>query len=232
MNLIKYNNAKTLLFLSGMFAGGWIWKESHRDIPNTQHLLLDDPLCAIGGRVKTISDHICDEIKSLDRKITLVGNSLGSFICLDIARRQPEFIEKVIISGSAGFGPIDLGIKLSSKKPHSVAKAVVDLVCYDKTKISEEAREKTADSFRDNFRNILGLIRESNKANADKLLSEVQCPVHAIWGENDEITPLADALAVFAAHGVPVNLIEECGHSPMFEKPREFAEHVAACLKA
>ncbi|WP_086930647.1 alpha/beta fold hydrolase [Agarilytica rhodophyticola] len=231
MKIIKYNNAKTLFFISGMFAGGWMWKDSHKSIAGTQHLLLEEPLCAIGGTVSVISEHIIKELKKVDEKVILVGNSLGSFICMNIAKLIPEKVEKVIISGSAGFGEVILDIKINSKNSSEIAQRFVDLICYDKSKASIEVKEKTAKSFKENLRNIIGLMRESNAANATELLTKVKCPVHAIWGENDVITPISQAITTFDNFGIPVSLINECGHSPMYEKPTEFASCVSECIK-
>lgn len=230
MKLMQYNNAKTLLFVSGMFGGSWIWKDSHEKIPNSQHLLIEDPLCCIGSKISSISEAIVESIKPLSLPVVLVGNSLGSLIALNVARLAPENVERVIISGSAGFGEINLNFKLSPHNSYEIAKYLVELICYDQEKASEQVTLRTAESFKSNTRNIARLMRESNQTKADDILEKVQCPVNAIWGENDKITPISLARETFDKFNIPIKLISECGHSPMYEKPEEFARLVNGCI--
>lgn len=230
MKLVKYSNARTLLFVSGMFAGGWIWREAHTKISNSNHLVLDEPLCSLGGRVDLISQKIIDAIKGIDTPVVVVGNSLGSLICLDVARQLPDKVEAVIISGAAGFGSVNLNLRMSRRNSFAIAKKVVDLICYDKARISLEATTKTAEVFEKNFGNILRLIRESNASSATDLIPQVQCPIHAIWGDSDVITPFETAKSVFERFAIPCSLIRQCGHSPMYERPQDFAKIVNDCL--
>ena len=107
-----------------------------------------------------------------------------------------------------------------------MAYSMVELIYFDKSKICEKAREKTADTFKANFRNILRLMKESNNLRADTILPKVKCPVHAIWGSHDVITPYVDTLHTFERFGISSSVIRDCGHSPMYEKPEEFASLV------
>ncbi len=227
MKLIRYNNAKTLFFISGMFGGSWIWDDTHEKIPNSQHLLLEEPLCKIGSKIDSISTSIVEEISPLGSPVTLIGNSLGSLIALNVAKIAPSRVERVIISGSAGFGEVNLNFKLSPHNAYEIAKYLVELICHNQEKASDEVTQKTAESFKDNTRNIARLMRESNMTRANDILEKVRCPVNAIWGENDRITPIDSARSTFEKFNIPVKLISECGHSPMYEKPDDFAQLVS-----
>jgi pimeloyl-ACP methyl ester carboxylesterase len=54
--------------------------------------------------------------------------------------------------------------------------------------------------------------------------------VSAIWGAQDVITPFDEIKPIFEKLDIPFKLIEGCGHSPMYERPEEFAEWVNQCL--
>ena len=226
MTIYKYNNAKTLFFISGMFAGGWMWRKSHPQITNSEHWVLQEPLCAIDRSVNSLSDYLLKEIRKIEKPITLIGNSLGSFVALDIAAKAPDKVDGVVISGSAGFGQVNLNIKLSPHRSEQISEHLFDCIFYDKAKITAPEKQKTADIFKNNFKNILGLIRESNAVKAEELLPKVQCPVRAIWGRDDMITPYETAETVCRKFDIPVSVIDRCGHSPMFEQPERFAEKV------
>lgn len=231
MNIVKFENTKTLFFVSGMFAGGWMWQGVFEKMPNASNsLVMDDPLCKIGGSVKEISEQIVQELKKIDCPVTLVGNSLGSYVCLNVAALVPHKINKVIISGSAGFGEIALPIKLSPHKSYAIAQKLVNLICFDKSKATHQVICKTSDSFKLNFKNIIKLIRESNSLKVDQLLLDIQCPIHAIWGRDDIITPVSNAMDTFRRFDISLNIVSQCGHSPMFEKPDDFAALVNSYL--
>ncbi|CAA0109975.1 2-hydroxy-6-oxo-6-phenylhexa-2,4-dienoate hydrolase [BD1-7 clade bacterium] len=232
MKINQYDNSRTLFYISGMFAGSWIWDETHPQIPNARHLLVDDALCNIGGNIEEISEKLIEVINELDTPVTLVGNSLGSLIALNIASKIGDKVEGVIISGSAGFGEVDLGITLDRHNPQGMADKLINLVCYDKDRVSEKALTKTAVSFDKNFRNIVRLIRESNSASAGDIMDKIKCPVHAIWGTDDIITPLDETVPVLERFGISPITISECGHSPMFERPDEFAAIINETLAA
>ncbi len=231
MNVLTVDNSKRLLFVSGMFAGGWIWGDTYPKIHSATHHIIDDPLCDIGNNVETLAQEISQVVKGIDGSVTLIGNSLGSLVCLYVAKLVPDKISEIIISGSAGFGQIDLGIKLTRHDSESLSKKLTKLVCFDHKKISAEAEKKTADSFRGNFKNIIKLIKESNRIKAEQVIDEISCPIHAIWGSNDVITPHDDVISIFKKFNIALTMIDECGHSPMYEKPDEFAEIVNNILR-
>ncbi len=231
MNINKFDNTNTLFFVSGMFAGGWMWDGVFQKIPNASNsFIMNDPLCMIGGSVETISGEIVQALEKIDHPVTLVGNSLGGYICLNVAALVPYKINRVIISGSAGFGEISLPVKLSPHRSYMVAQNLVNLLSFDKSKVTQDLIKKTAESFELHFKNIVALIRESHLLETDRLLSIIQCPIHAIWGRDDVITPLSDILDTCRQFNIYLDIINQCGHSPMLEKPDEFATLVDSSL--
>ena len=232
MIITKYDNPKTLFFVSGMFAGGWIWRDTYERIPSAAHCyIMDEALCRLGGSVTEISTMLIDELDKIEAPITLIGNSLGSLICLNIAACAPHKVNKVFISGSAGFGEITLPVKLTRHQPYQISQQLLNLICYDKGKISQFFIKNIADSFSKDFKNIVSLIRESHRVKAEDLLPKISCPVHAIWGRDDVITPLSSTLDYFNRYNVQLNIINQCGHSPMLEKPNELANLLNNYLK-
>ena len=77
---------------------------------------------------------------------------------------------------------------------------------------------------------MLGLFRGCNQVQASDLLGKIHCPVRALWGEHDVVSPFDDARGVLEQFGVESTLIPRCGHSPMYESPEIFAEWVNQCL--
>ncbi|MDH5301026.1 MAG: alpha/beta hydrolase [Gammaproteobacteria bacterium] len=231
MNVVKLNNENTLFFVSGMFAGGWMWQDTYPKIPNASRCyIMSEPLSELGGSVGELSDKIIEALTKIDEPVTLVGNSLGSYVCMNVAALEPDRVSRVIISGSAGFGEAILPIRLSRHNAMETARKLGDLIMFDRDLLPAEIVERTAEVFRDNLRNIAGLMRESNALRAVDILPNIRCPIHAIWGRDDVITPLSETLEAFKQFDISLNIINQCGHSPMYEKPTEFAALVNSCL--
>lgn len=230
MRLVHYKNDTPVLFISGMFAGSWIWDRTYKHITNSHKIMIQEPLCALGNNVDKLTTEIISYLNDLSAPVTIVGNSLGSLVGLNVACHAPSKVEQVLISGSAGFGKVNLDIRLSRGEAENISRHLMGLIFHDKKMIDEIGTLKTAESFSKNLRNIVGLIRDSNMIDGETLLSRVQCPVSAIWGGQDIITPFDEIEPIFEKLGIPFYLINGCGHSPMYEKPKEFAQWVNKCL--
>ncbi len=157
---------------------------------------------------------------------------MGGYVALALAAKAPQKVNQVLISGSAGFSKIQLDIKdcLSRDKAPALGERLVDIICYDKSKVPTEDKERLIADLKRYLRNMLGLFRGCNEILASEMLDQVSCPVSAFWGENDIISPFDDARPVLDKYGVDCTLLEKCGHSPMYERPREFADWVNKCI--
>jgi hypothetical protein len=77
---------------------------------------------------------------------------------------------------------------------------------------------------------MLGLFRGCNKIEASTLLSKIHCPVRALWGDSDRISPFSDAQATLEKYGVDCTMVPNSGHSPMYDSPDIFEEWVNQCI--
>jgi pimeloyl-ACP methyl ester carboxylesterase len=56
-------------------------------------------------------------------------------------------------------------------------------------------------------------------------------PVLAVWGREDRLVPLQDALSLLQRLGnLEVRILDGCGHSPQLEQPEGFLDAVGAFL--
>lgn len=231
MKVIQYQPQNTVLYLSGMFGGGWAWDGVIKHVWNTKAVVVDDPLCAIGKSVDSITNELLQVVKSIREPVTVVGNSLGGFIALKLASLLPEHVDQVVISGSAGFNVVDLGYPFDRHDIEAFSLKLAKSIYYDEGKITVRDLARVKACLSENIRSVARLMNEGNKkTSADKLLGEVTQPVYAIWGKQDTVTPLNSAMELLRKHGVPVDIIDKCGHSPMCESPKEFAMHLSDLL--
>jgi len=231
MIFFERENKKTVLFVSGMFAGKWMWRNIDQRVGAGKTLMIEQALSEYCGSVQILSKQISKKLKDTDGPVSIVGNSLGGYVALDVAKRNPAQIDRVLISGSAGFGEVNLGLKLK-RDSSTFINDLVDMIFVDSSVIESADRDQIAKVFRENMRNVIGLIKESNRADASNIIADIKCPIYAVWGQNDRITPLENALPALTKCNVNVDSISNCGHSPMYEKSGDFTEWMNDCLAA
>lgn len=224
MKLIQYDQNNQVFFISGMFAGSWTWDRCRKGVLG-KHIFVQDPLMAIGGDVFKIIKILSNELAKLDQPVTLVGNSLGGYIALALAKHRPEKVKKVIISGSAGFSKLHLDIKdcLRRNKVQMLSERLESLICYKEQKNCEKDRLQATQDLSTYFRNMLGLFKCCNMISSAEMLNGIKCDVKAIWGDKDIISPYDDAKNILQANSVETIIIKDSGHSPMYESSVEFA---------
>ncbi len=230
MKVIPHDYQKSIFFISGMFAGSWIWDRCRSNILPSRQILIEDALCAISNNVDDLVKLSGQQLEQQQGKITLVGNSLGALVALLLAQKYPNKVEQVLISGSAGFCQPNLGMRFSRANALAIASKVTEKVCHKTDKLTEEDKIRTSVSFKQHLSNLVGLTRDSNAISGTDVLPQVNCPVKAIWGREDVITPLNAVQDTFNDFGVPLTIIDECGHSPMYENPDDFAKWVNQCI--
>jgi pimeloyl-ACP methyl ester carboxylesterase len=228
VHLKKYQNEETYVYLPGMFAGGWMWSLALKHTCNSDQFVFRESLCELNSDISGLVRIFCNKINEFDKPVTLVGNSLGSLIALFVAKELKDRVKCVVISGSAGFSEVKLdhlGFKFSRRDPAGSATKLASLILFDQRKIDSPFLDRLISTFESNMIQILRLMNESNQlVVAHKLLGDLECPIKAIWGKNDVITPLQSVERILGAYNVDTGVIDCCGHSPMFEKPKQFAE--------
>ena len=98
-----FNGNDSILFLHGLGASRWMWWQQENAFPDYQVILADLP-----GHGKSIStpwkgladttDLIAEHVMK-NRKIHVVGISLGGHVALELAKRYPEKVLSLFISG-------------------------------------------------------------------------------------------------------------------------------------
>jgi 2-hydroxy-6-oxonona-2,4-dienedioate hydrolase len=230
-------DASPIVMLPGLFAGGWIWKQTR------------DFLIAEGFSVATISEPFAaldnptidpttspttsiDPLRSvltgvLDQygihRAVLLGNSMGALVALDAAYHHPNRVESLVISGCPGLE--NGAVRPSGTLSRLNAGEIADKMFFDRSAIPEGLIERSLAATRDrSFQmNMIRYLIAIREYDIKRCLSRVACDVLMIWGENDLIAPVEEwerhlnLVARGSLHRVP-----RCGHSPMIEKPAEF----------
>lgn len=221
-----------LFLVSGMFAGGWLWNNSLTAL-TAHHTVyrIRDALCEVSSNMDELSERTANSIRQLDAgPVILSGASLGGIIALMVAARYPQLTAGVAICGSPGKGLINLGVGAPKRGNRDWANAVRDKIMYDSSLATEEDFSKIYRLFeqRKTTLNIIRLARAAKNLDVDELMKNIDSPVHGIWGEEDEVTPLTHWDYIAKKHTINIDVIAQAGHVPMYEKPELFSDYLLA----
>lgn len=171
-------------------------------------------------------------------RASLLGSSLGGWIAAAFALRFPERVDKLILVDAAGVWaagttglPVDLRVSTRAHIRH-----VMEHVVHDKSLVTNELVDlayrqhlERGDGY--TIDRVLRNLRDGRER-LDKTIGQLAMPVLLIWGEQDEMIPIANGrLMQSLIPGSRLEVIAQCGHLPAFEKPIEFTDCVLDFLQ-
>jgi pimeloyl-ACP methyl ester carboxylesterase len=246
---IKYydvGSGPPLLLIHGLGGDADEWAFCFEPL-SQRHRVLALDLLGFGRSDKPLIDYtIAGFVEVVDRSLktlgverpTLIGSSLGGWIASAFALKHPDSISKLVLADSAGVWAnlTELGMD-----PHVSTRAhmseVFDRVFHDKRLVTDELVDLAYEQHlaRGDGHTIASLVRNlgSGGERLDSVISRIQAPTLIVWGQQDEIIPLAAGeLTHQLIRGSELVVIPECGHVPALEKPAEFVEHVVRFLNS
>lgn len=171
---------------------------------------------------------------------TLVGSSAGSGVAVDFALARPEAVDGLVLAGpwisgfksSIGFiaRTLKLGLLI---KTGDIEGAVKDP--YILTKSADAERARVVALLKANPQNLSGAGAKLERAGpeAKPRLGEIHVPTLVLVGEVDIKDVFDQAKAVAAAvSGAKLETVPATGHFMYLERPKDFADRVAAFVDA
>lgn len=191
---------------------------------------------SMAARVALALDELAPE------RFHLVGNSLGGMVAMIYALNHPQRVNSLGLFDAAGVypeSPSDFQELLEQgENPLLVSSAdefdrLVDLVFVDRPAVPWPVRPVLIRRMRDGVafhRKMWGDIWSARRNLAPEL-SQIHAPVFLLWGDGDRILDVS-SVRVFERYlpRVSTVIMEDCGHSPMVERPKEAAAHYARFL--
>ena len=172
--------------------------------------------------------------------VAIVGNSMGGFTAAELAIRQPERVERLVLVAAAGISvaqatrtSIRLGrlvVASGGRNPEAVRRLLrrpgylqfaFGLVMRHPTRLARDLLEEQ----------VAGVGKPGFEAAIKALLSydfrdrlgEIACPTLVVHGTEDVLVPLGDAREFERLIPDATSLIlEDTGHVPMLERPITF----------
>ena len=244
--LEREGRGETIVLLHGFAANKDAWLRFVRYLPKPYRVLVID-LAGHGDRNPARQmeapldvDHLqTDFSRIIDRlggnQFHLAGNSLGGYVATFYARENPHKVITLGLFASAGVWPpkpSDFQLALEKdRNPLLVASAqdfdqLMDLVFYEKPwapwpvkSVLERELIKRYDFYHKMWDDIW-----NNRKDVAAFLPEIKTPVFLLWGDKDRILDVS-SVAVYQKHlpDSQTQILKDCGHGLVIEKPKEAA---------
>jgi Predicted hydrolases or acyltransferases (alpha/beta hydrolase superfamily) len=241
---VERGKGKTLLFLHGWGASSYSWRNNFLFLCQAFHAIAID-LKGFGLTEKPKGNYDLNEFtehvkKFIDllglEKVSLVGNSMGGSIAINLAYNYDKVIDRVILINStviANNNSIPFLFRIISIKPigellsfFMINKRTVvntlNQVYYNKDKINEESIDGYYKplKLKGTRRVLLNSLRNISKFNISDYLEKLNKKFLIIWGEKDPWLPVEHAYIIHKKiKNSKLIIIPETGHVPHEEKP-------------
>jgi pimeloyl-ACP methyl ester carboxylesterase len=235
-NIVELGEGPSVVFVHGL-GGSWQnWLENllplardHRviaiDLPGFGRSEMPEGKVTISGWARWL-DRLCDILEI--EAASFVGNSMGGFICADLAILFPQRVEI-----GESFGQAALARALAA--PEAIVrrrrgrKLLMWAIAAHPEELSpplvwEQLRGVPTPGF------VPALDALTSYPIRDRL-RQISCPTLIVWGERDRLVPLRDAHEFRRLIGDSRLLVyEDTGHVPMLERPERFNRDLLAFL--
>ncbi|HAI77346.1 MAG TPA: alpha/beta hydrolase [Microscillaceae bacterium] len=157
--------------------------------------------------------------------MTLLGNSLGGHIALMYVLRNPEKVNRLILTGSSGLFESAMGGSYPKRGSYEYIKERVEYTFYDPKTASKDLVDEVFEITNSipKCLNIVAIAKSAQRHNMANEITKIKMPTLLIWGLNDTITP--PSVAYEFNRLIPnstLRFIDKCSHAPMMEHPGKF----------
>ena len=224
-----------VVLLHGLFGNPENWRAIMNDLgEHYRFLALQLPIDHNGKReykafrsLDQLTDHVEGFVDAMGlQHAVLCGNSLGGQVALDFYLRRPECVDRLIITGSAGLFEQSLSGGRAPQLCRSLIREQACEIFYDPAHVTDALVDEVYGMLSDRGyrRFLLRVAKATRDRSMKEELARVTVPTWIIWGRNDTITPPFVAEQFCSGiRNARLTYIDECGHAPPIEQPKEFA---------
>ena len=168
-----------------------------------------------------------------EKKVILIGNSLGGHIGLLYTKLFPEKVKGLIITGSSGLYENSMGESYPKRENYQYIKKKTQQVFYSPKIATKKVVDDVFETVNDRKKliKILSIAKSAIRHNMAKDLPKIFVKTAIIWGKQDIVTP-PDVGKEFnkLLPNSTLYWIDKCGHAPMMEHPNKFNHLVNSWL--
>jgi len=233
------NNGKPIILLHGLMGGIDNFGEMV-DIISTKYKVYGLDLKLFEGiklkvSVKALSDYLYNFMDHLKlENATLIGNSMGGHIGLIFAKKNPNMVDSLILTGSSGLYENSMGDSFPRRGDKDYIRKKTEEVFYNPKVATDELVDNVFEIATNRIKvlKLLAYAKSAIRHNMSQDLPHIQIPTCLIWGAEDKVTPPHVAKEFHdLLPNSELNWIPLCGHAPMWEHPKKFSKIVLKFLQ-
>jgi 2-hydroxy-6-oxonona-2,4-dienedioate hydrolase len=168
-----------------------------------------------------------------EKKVILIGNSLGGHIGLLYTKLFPEKVKGLIITGSSGLYENSMGESYPKRENYQYIKKKTQQVFYSPKIATKKVVDDVFETVNDRKKliKILSIAKSAIRHNMAKDLPKIFVKTAIIWGKQDIVTPpyVGKEFNKLLPNST-LYWIDKCGHAPMMEHPNKFNHLVNSWL--
>jgi 2-hydroxy-6-oxonona-2,4-dienedioate hydrolase len=194
--------------------------------------LYDLPILStsIGGILKYVEEFVA--YKKYD-KVHVLGNSLGGHIAILYALSNADHVASLILTGSSGLFEDAMGSTFPKRGNYEFIKKKTESTFHNPEIATKELVDEVFGIVNDRNKviRVIATAKSAIRHNVGNRLGELKMPVLLIWGKQDSITPpfVGEKFHELIPNST-LFFVDECGHAPMMEKPKEFNDLLISFL--
>lgn len=174
------------------------------------------------------------------RHAVLVGHSMGGTVSAELARQDPQLVDKVVVSDTPGADDLVSMPLLGRMVCWPVIGPALDLfrgvdaISEGSLQTGFAASYHVPDFAHRSLERLTyaGLCDSTEGTHPTaETLAALHKPVLVLWGDEDVLTPTAPNVERYTAAGLPPVMIKGSGHTPMVEQPDQFLAEVTGFIK-
>ncbi|MBA3531113.1 MAG: alpha/beta fold hydrolase [Ardenticatenales bacterium] len=247
MHYESYGAGEPLLFIHGFPLSGELWMPLIPLLQEEYRLIIPD-LRGFGqsdlSQESSMGQYVEDLATLLDlsgeqRPVVLVGLSMGGYIAFEFYRRYPERIRALVLSDTRAPADSEEGARGRLATAERVLREGSAGFAEEMTGklFAPQATEELRQQWREIMtatapESIAAALRAmAERPDSTETLATINRPTLILVGEEDKITPLADAQAMQKAiTGAELEAVPAAGHMPPVEQPECFAARLLQFL--
>ncbi|MCE2963814.1 MAG: alpha/beta fold hydrolase [Chitinophagales bacterium] len=160
------------------------------------------------------------------KEFSILGNSFGGHLALMYALHEPQKVKSLILTASSGLFESSLGNEYPKRDRDFLRNKILETF-GNKSIVTEElvSEVEMIVHSKSSAIRIIKLAKSATRQNLMNLIHTVLQPTLLIWGKDDIITPpFVGEKFLQLMPNAELVWIDHCGHAPMMEYPKEFAD--------
>lgn len=243
VHYLEAGQGPELILVHGIGSSAEAWRESMMILAKSYRVIVPD-LPGYGKSDKPKASYsveyyakvLNDFITSLGlKKAAIAGNSLGGWIALLFALDHPEKVSHLVLVASAGLKRDTLPAINLNPSTKEEQKALLFGLFADPGMVTDRMLAEQWE-YRKAVRATVQSTLESFKTHApflDERVKSLKMPTLIIWGRQDRIIPLEFGERFHKAiRGSKLVVLDNTGHMPQLERPKEFARAVKGFVRS